>query len=65
MNIIKASVYCDEGVMDMAYALTRELGDDFVFAPSGSKWIDVMQRGVSKATASSRCWTRTASRRAR
>ena len=50
MNIIKASVYCDEGVMDMAYALTRELGDDFVFAPSGSKWIDVMQRGVNKAT---------------
>ena len=34
----------------MAYALTRELGDDFVFAPSGSKWIDVMQRGVNKAT---------------
>ena len=50
VNIIKASVYCDEGVMDMAYALTRELGDDFVFAPSGSKWIDVMQRGVNKAT---------------
>ena len=50
VNIIKASVYCDEGVMDMAYALTRELGGDFVFAPSGSRWIDVMQRGVSKAT---------------
>ncbi len=50
VNIIKASVYCDEGVMDMAYALTRELGDDFVFAPSGNKWIDVMQRGVNKAT---------------
>lgn len=50
VNIVKASVYCDEGVMDMAYALTRELGDDFVFAPSGNKWIDVMQRGVNKAT---------------
>lgn len=49
-SIIKASVYCDEGVMDMAYALTRELGDDFVFAPSGKRWIDVMQRGVNKAT---------------
>lgn len=50
VNIVKASVYCDESVMDMAYALTRELGDDFVFAPSGNKWIDVMQRGVNKAT---------------
>lgn len=28
----------------------RELGEDFVFAPSGRKWIDVMQRGVNKAT---------------
>lgn len=50
VSIIKASVYCDAGVMDMAYALARELGEDFVFAPSGSKWIDVMQRGVNKAT---------------
>ena len=50
VNILKASVYCDEDVMDMAYILTRELDDDFVFAPSGRKWIDVMQRGVSKAT---------------
>ncbi len=50
VNILKASVYCDEDVMDMAYALTRELGEDFVFAPSGRKWIDVMQRGVNKAT---------------
>lgn len=50
VNIVKASVYCDEDVMDMAYALTRELGDDFVFAPSGNRWIDVMQRGVNKAT---------------
>ncbi len=48
--IIKASVYCDEAVMDMAYVLERELGDDFVFAPSGKRWIDVMQRGVNKAT---------------
>ena len=36
--------------MDLAYILTRELDDDFVFAPSGRKWIDVMQRGVTKAT---------------
>lgn len=49
-SIIKASVYCDDAVMDMAYALSRELEADFVFAPSGRKWIDVMQRGVSKAT---------------
>lgn len=49
-NILKASVYCDGDVMDMAYILTRELDDDFVFAPSGRKWIDVMQRGVNKAT---------------
>lgn len=50
VSIIKASVYCDDAVMDMAYALSRELDGDFVFAPSGHKWIDVMQRGVSKAT---------------
>ncbi len=49
-SIIKASLYCDEALMDMAYVLERELGDDFVFAPSGSRWIDVMQRGVNKAT---------------
>ena len=50
--IIKASVYCDTpgNVMDMAYVLERELGDVFVFAPSGRSWIDVMQKGVSKAT---------------
>ena len=35
-SIIKASVYVSDGtVMDMSYALTRELGEDFVFAPSG------------------------------
>ena len=51
VNIIKASVYVSDGtVMDMSYALARELGEDFVFAPSGRKWVDVMQRGVSKAT---------------
>ncbi|WP_080799941.1 HAD family hydrolase [Arabiibacter massiliensis] len=50
VNILKASVYCDDAVMDMAYILTRELDGDFVFAPSGRKWIDVMQRGVTKAT---------------
>ena len=50
-SILKASVYCDDAVMDMAYILTRELDDDFVFAPSGRKWIDVMQRGVSEMMA--------------
>ena len=40
VSILKASVYCDEDVMDMAYILSRELDDDFVFAPSGRKWID-------------------------
>lgn len=51
VNILKASIFCDDGhVMDYAYALSRELGDEFVFAPSGSAWVDPMQRGVSKAT---------------
>ena len=49
-TIIKASIYCDDALMDMAYVLERELGDEFTFAPSGHKWIDVMRRGVSKAT---------------
>ncbi len=49
-SIIKASIYCDEALMDMAYILEREFGNEFVFAPSGKKWIDVMQRGVNKAT---------------
>ncbi len=52
VSIIKAGVYCSakEHLMDMTYALTRELGDDFVFAPSGQAWIDPIQRGVNKAT---------------
>ena len=52
VNILKVSVFCDTPAytMDMAYVLQRELGDWFVFAPSGSKWIDVMQMGVSKAS---------------
>lgn len=50
IGIVKASIYCDDAVMDMAYALARELGDEFVFAPSGKRWIDVMQRGVNKET---------------
>ena len=52
VNILKTSIFCDtpEYTMDMAYVLQRELGDRFVFAPSGSRWIDVMQVGVSKAT---------------
>ena len=36
--------------MDYAYALSRELGDEFLFAPSGTHWIDALQRGVNKAT---------------
>ena len=37
MNILKASIFCDDGnVMDNAYVLQRELGDKFVFAPSGN-----------------------------
>jgi len=50
VSIVKASIYCDDSPMAMAYVLTRELEDDFVFAPSGRQWIDVMQRGVNKAT---------------
>lgn len=50
VSILKASVYCDEEPMDMAYVLSRELDAEFVFAPSGNRWIDVMQRGVNKAT---------------
>lgn len=51
VNIIKASIYCDDGnVMDNAYVLQRELGDLFTFAPSGSFYIDAMQPGISKAS---------------
>jgi hypothetical protein len=52
ISIIKASVYCDDEreVMDMAYVMNRELGSELSFAPSGRKWIDVMQPHVSKAT---------------
>ena len=51
VNIIKASIICDDGnVMDNAYVLQRELGDLFSFAPSGNAWIDAMQPGVSKAS---------------
>ena len=51
VNIIKASIFCDDGtVMDSAYVLQRELGQLFTFAPSGNSWIDAMQPGVSKAT---------------
>ena len=51
VNILKASIYCDDGnVMDYAYVLSRELGDSFVFAPSGNNWIDAMQAGINKAT---------------
>ena len=52
VNILKASIYCDtsEYLMDMQYALSRELGDRFAFTPSGKKWIDANQLGVTKAT---------------
>lgn len=50
-SILKISIYCEDGhVMDYAYALSRELGDEFLFAPSGTHWIDALQRGVNKAT---------------
>ena len=52
VNILKGSIFCDDAkyLMDMAYALDRELGDSFRFAPSDVRWIDVMPRYVSKAT---------------
>ena len=51
VSILKISINCEDGhVMDYAYALSRELGDEFLFAPSGTHWIDALQRGVNKAT---------------
>ena len=52
VNILKGSIFCDDAkyLMDMAYALDRELGESFRFAPSDVRWIDVMPRYVSKAT---------------
>lgn len=51
VSILKISIFCEDGhVMDYAYALSRELGDEFLFAPSGTHWIDALQRGVNKAT---------------
>ena len=51
VSILKISIYCEDGhVMDYAYALSRELGDEFLFAPLGTHWIDALQRGVNKAT---------------
>lgn len=51
VSIIKASIFCDDGnVMDNAYVLQRELGGLFMFAPSGSSYIDAMQPGISKAS---------------
>lgn len=52
VSIIKAAICCDlpEQVMDMAYVLERELSEWFTFLPSGSRWIDVTPRHVSKAT---------------
>lgn len=52
VSIIKAAVCCDrpDQIMDMAYVLERELSEWFTFLPSGSRWIDVTPRRVSKAT---------------
>ena len=52
VSIIQAAVCCDrpEQIMDMAYVLERELSEWFTFLPSGSSWIDVTPRHVSKAT---------------
>lgn len=52
VSIIKAGICCEnqEQIMDMAYILERELSDCFTFLPSGSRWIDVTPRHVSKAT---------------
>lgn len=52
VSIIKAAVCCDrpDQIMDMAYVLERELSEWFTFLPSGSRWIDVTPRHVSKAT---------------
>ena len=52
VSIIKAAICCDrsEQIMDMAYVLERELSEWFTFLPSGSRWIDVTPRHVSKAT---------------
>ena len=52
VSIVKAAVCCDrpDQIMDMAYVLERELSAWFTFLPSGSRWIDVTPRHVSKAT---------------
>ena len=52
VSIIKAAICCEDPsqIMDMAYVLERELSDWFTFLPSGSRWIDVAPRHVSKAT---------------
>ena len=50
IDLIKVCIYCDDNPMDCSYVLSRELGNDYVFAPSGHQWIDVMQRGVNKAS---------------
>lgn len=53
INLIKASVCVESSdqLMDMAYVLERELGDAFMFMPSGERWIDVTPKNVNKATA--------------
>ena len=52
VSIIKVGICCEkpEQIMDMAFVLERELSDCFTFLPSGSQWIDITPRHVSKAT---------------
>lgn len=52
VSIIKAAICCDSRArsMDMAMILEREMGDRLSFMPSGETWIDVVPRGVNKAT---------------
>lgn len=52
VGIVKAAICYEraDDIMDMVYVLERELGDVFVFMPSGKTWIDVVPRGINKAT---------------
>lgn len=52
VGIVKAAICYEraDDIMDMAYVLERELGDAFMFMPSGRTWIDVVPRGINKAT---------------
>lgn len=52
VGIVKAAICYEraDDIMDMVYVLERELGDAFMFMPSGRTWIDVVPRGINKAT---------------